>query len=256
MLIAQITDTHITVPENKNGDCYVKIDALQKCVLQINGLDTLPDIVIHTGDVSHNGHIDEYKLAKSVMDELKVPYLITAGNRDSITNLIEEFDLRSNESINQQCLQYSADIASYRLISVDTSSQNSNLGCLNFPKLAHLDNLLRQKPHCPTIIFMHHPPINLSNSEPPEHEYENIRMIKNFSEIVDRHPQIITFLCGHLHRAFSSHINASPLMVMPPLSRKLYRGGEIDHSKVPEISFCLHYFREKAFEGTTVVTVN
>ena len=84
MLIAQLTDTHITVPQNENEDCYVKLEALQKCVLQINKLDPLPDVVIHTGDLSHNGRTDEYKLTKSIMDELKVPYLITAGNRDSI----------------------------------------------------------------------------------------------------------------------------------------------------------------------------
>ena len=255
MLIAQLTDTHITVPQNKNEDCYVKIKALKKCVLQINGLNTLPDIVIHTGDLAHNGQIDEYRLTKSIMDELKAPYLITAGNRDSITNLIEEFDLGSIKGLDPQLLQYTADIAGYRLVSVDTSSQNSNFGFLNFSKLAHLDKLLRQKPYCPTVIFMHHPPITLSNSEPPEHEYENLRMIKNFSEIVDRHPQIIALLCGHIHREFSSHINASPIMAMPPLSKTLYRGA-IDHSKVPEIAFCLHSFQENAFEGTTVVTVN
>ena len=255
MLIAQLTDTHITVPQNNNEDCYVKLEALEKSVLQINKLDPLPDIVIHTGDLSHNGRPDEYRLSKSIMDVLNVPYLITAGNRDSNANLIDEFDLTSVEDHDQQLLQYSADVVGYRLVSVDTSSKNSNLGFLNFDRLAHLDGVLRQKQSCPTIIFMHHPPINLSNSESPEHEYENIRMIKNFSEIVDRHPQIIAFLCGHVHRAFSSHINASPVMVMPPLSRMLYRGA-IDHHKVPKIGFSLHSFQGDAFEGTTLITVN
>ena len=255
MLIAQLTDTHITVPQNKSEDCYVKLDALKKSVFQINKLDPLPDVVIHTGDLSHNGRTDEYKLTKSIMDKLKVPYLITAGNRDSTSNLINEFGLRSVACHNQQLLQYSFDVAGYRLISVDSSSQNSNLGFLNFSKLAHLDGLLRQKQSCPTVIFMHHPPINLSSSEPPEHEYENLRMIKNFAEIVDRHPQIVAFLCGHIHREFSSHINASPVMVMPPLAKKLYR-GKIDHSKVPEIAFCLHSFEENAFKSTSFITVN
>ena len=255
MLIAQLTDTHITVPHDRDGNCYVKLEALKKCVLQINKLDVLPDVVIHTGDLSQNGHKDEYKLTKSIMDELEAPYLITAGNRDSVTNLIKEFDLRTIADVDQQFLQYSADIASYRLVSVDTSSQDSNLGCLNFLRLAHLDKVLRQKPYCPTIVFMHHPPINLSNPETPKHEYKSYWMIKNFAEIVDRHPQIIAVLCGHIHRPFSSHINASPIMVMPPLSRKLYR-GKIDDSTVPEIAFYLHSFQENALEGTTSVTVN
>ena len=255
MLIAQLTDTHITVPQNKSEDCYVKLEALKKSVLQINKLDVLPDVVIHTGDLSHNGHIEEYKLSKSLLDELKVPYLVTAGNRDSVANLVNEFDISSVESQDQQLLQYSADIASYRLVSVDTSSQNSNLGLLNFSKLAHLDGLLRQKQNCPTIIFMHHPPINLSSSEPPEHEYENARMIKNFAEIVDRHPQIVACLCGHIHRDFSSYINASPIVAIPPLTKTLHRGA-FDHSHVPKIAFRLHSFEENAFKETTVVTVN
>ena len=255
MLIAQLTDTHITVPQNENGDCYVKLEALKKCVLQINKLDPLPDVVIHTGDLSHNGRTDEYKLTKSLMDELKAPYLITAGNRDSTKNLVDAFDLSSVEYHDQQLLQYGSDIAGYRLVSVDTSSQNSNLGLLNFSKLAHLDGLLRQKQSCPTIIFMHHPPINLSSSKTPDHEYENLKMIENFAEIVDRHPQIVACLCGHIHREFSSYINASSIVVIPPLTKRLYR-GEFDHSQVPEIAFRLHSFKENAFKDTTVVTVN
>ena len=255
MLIAQLTDTHITVPQNENEDCYVKLEALQKCVLQINKLDPLPDVVIHTGDLSHNGRTDEYKLTKSIMDGLEVPYLITAGNRDSTKNLVHAFDLSSVEYHDQQLLQYGSDIAGYRLVSVDTSSQNSNLGLLNFSKLAHLDGLLRQKQSCPTIIFMHHPPINLSSSETPDHEYENLKMIENFAEIVDRHPQIVACLCGHIHREFSSYINASSIVVIPPLTKRLYR-GEFDHSQVPEIAFRLHSFKENAFKDTTVVTVN
>ena len=125
MLIAQLTDTHITVPQNNNEDCYVKLEALKKCVLQINELKPMPEVVIHTGDLSHNGRTDEYKLSKSIMDELKVPYLITAGNRDSNANLIDEFDLTSVEDHDQQLLQYSADVVGYRLVSVDTSSKNS-----------------------------------------------------------------------------------------------------------------------------------
>jgi 3',5'-cyclic AMP phosphodiesterase CpdA len=168
---------------------------------------------------------------------------------------MKEFDLRSAQGMDRPFLQYSAEVSSYSLVSVDTSSHQSKLGRLNFLKLAHLDNLLRQKPYSPTVVFMHHPPIILSNSEPPKHEYENCRMIKNFAEIVDRHPQIIAFLCGHIHRSFSSYINGVPVVVMPPLSKLLYRGTS-DYSQVPDIAFCLHSFEENELKSTTVVNVN
>ena len=129
MLVAQLTDTHITVPQNVDENCYVKLEALQKCVLEINKLGVLPDVVIHTGDLSHNGHKSEYELTKSVMDELQVPYLITAGNRDSV-KICQRIWPHIPKNLDQHFIQYSADITSYRLVSVDTSSQDSNLGFL------------------------------------------------------------------------------------------------------------------------------
>ena len=75
MLIAQLTDTHITVPKNKIGDCYVRLEALRNCVSAINSLDTAPDVVIHTGDLVHNGSDEEYRLTKSIMDAVSYTHL-------------------------------------------------------------------------------------------------------------------------------------------------------------------------------------
>ena len=110
MLIAQLTDTHITVPENEIGDCYVKLEALRNCVSAINKLDTAPDVVIHTGDLVHNGSDEEYRLTKSIMDELRAPYFITPGNRDSVTALIKNFSLHSYQSAETAFFQYSTNV--------------------------------------------------------------------------------------------------------------------------------------------------
>ena len=255
MLIAQLTDTHITVPENENGDCYVKLEALRKCVSAINTLKTAPDVVIHTGDLVHNGSDEEYQLTKLILDELRAPYLITPGNRDSVTALIKNFTLHSSQRADTAFLQYATNVSDYRLIASDTSTENNNLGFLDFQRLAHLDNLLNEQPERSTVIFMHHPPINLSNSEPLKHEYENYRMVKNFSEIIDRNPQVVAILCGHIHRSFTGWINATPLLAMPPLSRSLNR-DPASYSSTPNVAFYLHAFSTKAQVNTKVIAVN
>ena len=255
MLIAQLTDTHITVPENEIGDCYVKLEALRNCVSAINKLDTAPDVVIHTGDLVHNGSDEEYRLTKSIMDELRAPYFITPGNRDSVTALIKNFSLHSYQSAETAFFQYSTNVLGYRLIASDTSTENNNLGFLDFQRLAHLDNLLNEQPERSTVIFMHHPPINLSNSEPVKHEYDSYRMVKNFSEIIDRNPQVVAILCGHIHRSFTGWINATPLVAMPPLSRSLNRDPDSSASK-PNIAFYLHAFSTKVPVNTEVIAVN
>jgi 3',5'-cyclic-AMP phosphodiesterase len=255
MLIAQLTDTHITVPEDEIGDCYVKLEALRNCVTAINKLDTVPDMVIHSGDLVHNGSDEEYRLTKSIMDELRAPYFITPGNRDSVTALTKNFGLNRYQNAGTPFFQYATNVLGYRLIASDTSTENNNLGFLDFQRLAHLDDLLNEQPEHSTVIFMHHPPINLSNSEPLKHEYESYRMVKNFSEIIDRNPQVVAVLCGHIHRSFTGWINATPLVAMPPLSRSLNR-DPASYSSTPNIAFYLHAFSTKAQLNTKVIAVN
>jgi len=212
-------------------------------------------VVIHTGDLVHNGSDEEYRLTKSIMDELRVPYFITPGNRDTVTALIKNFSLHSYQNAETAFLQYATNVLGYHLIASDTSTGNNNLGFLDFQRLAHLDNLLNEQPERSTVIFMHHPPINLSNSGLLKHEYENYRMVENFSEIIDRHPQVIGILCGHIHRSLTGWINATPLIVMPPLSKSLYR-DPASYSSTPNTAFYLHAFSKQASVNTEVITVN
>ena len=118
MLIAQLTDTHITVPENELGDCYVKLEALRNCVSAINKLDAAPDVVIHSGDLAHNGSDEEYRLTKSIMDELRAPYFITPGNRDSVTALIKNFGLNSYQNSGTAFFQYATNVLGLSLIHI------------------------------------------------------------------------------------------------------------------------------------------
>ena len=70
--IAQISDTHLLCPVNVGETDIVKqrINNLKRCVDSINNLDPQPDIIIHTGDVTQNGTVEEYKIAESILKKL------------------------------------------------------------------------------------------------------------------------------------------------------------------------------------------
>jgi len=74
--IVQITDTHIS------QDVPQRAQELKKCVQTINSLDIKPELVIHTGDITHNGLPEEYHTAKTLLDELTMPYYVIPGNKD------------------------------------------------------------------------------------------------------------------------------------------------------------------------------
>ena len=226
MLIAQLSDTHITVPGQSARNSYDKIQALKKSVHTINQLSTAPDAVIHTGDLVHNGEEEEYILVKSILDRLGAPYFITCGNRDNAKKARKVFGPKISGEDDADFMNFHVELTNLTLVSIDTSSNTSNLGILDFERLARLDKILMSSTENPTLIFMHHPPVYVSSKEYKDFSFKLERHIRNFAEILDRHPKVIGCLCGHLHRSVKSAIASVPIIVMPPLSNVLRRDGK------------------------------
>jgi 3',5'-cyclic AMP phosphodiesterase CpdA len=79
MIIAQISDTHID-PDHPNS--AQRLRDMERVVAAINALDPAPDVVIHTGDMAHNGTAEKYEAALDILRNLRVPLHAAAGNRD------------------------------------------------------------------------------------------------------------------------------------------------------------------------------
>ena len=60
MIIAQISDTHIALD---TPDADQRIRDFERTIADINALDPAPDVIVHTGDIVHNGRQDEYAQA-------------------------------------------------------------------------------------------------------------------------------------------------------------------------------------------------
>lgn len=72
---ALFSDLHITIKNPKPSE------DLQKAVDEVNTISGL-DFVLVSGDVSQNGDTESLKQAKSILDKLKIPYYVTAGNHE------------------------------------------------------------------------------------------------------------------------------------------------------------------------------
>ena len=55
MIISQLTDTHVLALSSAQPLARRRAEDLRRCVADINRLKPLPDAVIHTGDVTHEG---------------------------------------------------------------------------------------------------------------------------------------------------------------------------------------------------------
>ncbi|MGI9388174.1 MAG: metallophosphoesterase, partial [Methyloligellaceae bacterium] len=85
MRIIQLSDSHLS---NDKPSRAVELEA---CIAYIKSLQPQPDAIVHTGDIAHDGDVEEYETARRLLDRLTVPYFVLAGNRDNRSNLIKVF---------------------------------------------------------------------------------------------------------------------------------------------------------------------
>lgn len=76
---AQISDTHLGFDKAANPD--VRATALE-AVERINALPQQPDLVLHTGDITHLSRDDQFDEAKQILSRLRAPVFYVPGEHD------------------------------------------------------------------------------------------------------------------------------------------------------------------------------
>ncbi|MCK5445434.1 MAG: metallophosphoesterase [Rhodospirillaceae bacterium] len=226
MLIAQISDTHISQHGDAEREFPERVKSLEAFVRHINALDQKPDLVLHTGDVTHGGQPEDYETAKTIMKDISIPVYFALGNRDLGKNLVAGLkdlggaDLGAAKLVDGFVI-YSIDGFPVRLIAMDTHHREHNIGTTCSVRLGVLDELLKQQPDQPTALFMHHPPFEVTTSKYP-FQFDDQVLADSFLGLIAQHKQIKHLFCGHMHRQYSVQLEtcrASCVPSLPPDNR-------------------------------------
>ena len=193
MRIIQISDSHIS------QDHPTRTAELERCVEQINAAERQPDIVVHTGDVAHNGLTQEYAIARGVLERLSAPYIVLAGNRDNRKELIRMFDGVGHHRFASGFVQYAVEVFDTRLICVDTVSERSNKGELCPARFTQIEEMLAADPSKSAVLFLHHPPFEVSVA-PDGFQFEDWAQAEAMQALMQRHHHVRALYCGHVHR--------------------------------------------------------
>lgn len=260
MLIAQISDTHITMADDEDPKFPERIKALESFVRHINALDKKPDMVMHTGDVTHGGKPEYYATVKAVMKDLSIPAHFALGNRDIAKNLVAGLNdlgglggAKMATKMISGFLIYSIDGYPVRLIAMDTHNRESNMGTTCSVRLDILDKLLKQQPDQPTALFMHHPPFKVTTSKYP-FQFDDPVLADTFLDLITQHKQVAHMFCGHMHRQYAVSLKtctASCVPSLPPNNRL----GEFEPGQDGKPLYQLHNWNGSGFD-TTLVTVD
>ncbi|MEK9673903.1 MAG: metallophosphoesterase [Rhodospirillaceae bacterium] len=247
MLIAQISDTHL---DPKSEHHAARIRDLERTVAAINALDPLPDAVIHTGDMAHNGTPEKYALAHGILAGLKAPLHVVRGNRDQPDLLYDAFPSGRRIADGSGFLFYSVDDYPVRVLVVDTTNTQSNMGDFCAGRLDVLRSALAEQSDKPTVLAMHHPPFEVMTSKYVR-QFDDWDAVARLSGAIKDHAQVIRILCGHAHRDAGGVIAGVAASSIPSVAIDLRLGDfapEMEESPL----FQLHRFDDAGAVATEI----
>ena len=174
-LIAQLSDPHIRLDDEATHH------ALSAAVDRVLALRPLPDAVLLTGDVANSGDPAEHALAAELMARLTMPIHVVAGNHDLLA----------------ERTQFAVEAGGLRIVGCDTSVHGRDDGSLD---VDWLEQRLAEETATPTIVAMHHPPLDIGL--PWLDEIGLPRADRDaLAALLRRSPQVKRVVAGHVHRA-------------------------------------------------------
>lgn len=205
-VFAQVSDLHL------DGGRRAEARARQ-VVSHLAELPGTIDAVLVTGDLADHGTEAEYRQVRDVLAPLyeRFPVLLCPGNHDS-RGPLRKILLGDQETDQAAPVNQVRQIAGVRIVLCDSSVPGRTEGLLEPETLEWLDWTLTAAPGRPTLVALHHPPVDLGL---PYIDGIKLREADRFADVLRRHPQIAAVLCGHAHTMATTGFAGLPLVCAP-----------------------------------------
>lgn len=159
-----ISDPHILIKYEKPE--YLKIltekgfsptKSLQNSLDYINASYENLDFVLISGDLTHDGCKDDYRLFRNIIEKkLHCPVFVALGNHDSPEPFRQGY---LNESGCGKPYYDTGTIKGYRIIILDSSAGKEDSGSIDKEQLEWLRGVLKAPSENGSILVLHHPPV-------------------------------------------------------------------------------------------------
>jgi 3',5'-cyclic-AMP phosphodiesterase len=220
VLIAQISDTHITAEGELLAGRVDSAANLARIVERIRALDTKLACVLATGDLTEHGTAEEYALFRALLAPLAVPVYAIPGNHDRREAMRAAFrDCSWMPHKLDEPVHYSIELGTLCIFALDTLVEGQDHGALTVSQLDWLDAQLAVVADRPAIVMLHHPPVNSG-----VRVMDAMKLVdpERLGEIVGRHHNIERVLCGHLHYTMHARWHGTTVSVSPSAVEQLH----------------------------------
>lgn len=243
MLIAQISDLHYHL-EGPHIDLIRPAERLEAAVQALNTLATPPDLVIVTGDLTENGLPEEYEGAGALLARLHMPWLPIPGNHDDADNMRAAFPDMRFLRWGSPFMHYVIDDYPIRIVALDTVVPGESHGALCPDRLAWLTETLDAETEKPTLIMMHHPPLDTGLR--CMDQYALLEGKDVFAELLAQYSNIERVVCGHMHRHICGRLAGTVVTACPGIAHQIALDLEGDPCflafRMEPPAYLLHWF--------------
>ncbi len=210
MLIAQITDLHIGF--DRDNPHELNIRRLNLVIDALNERTPKPDLLLVTGDlVEHGDDVDSYRHMHALVGRWQGPMLWAIGNHDDRAHFRAELPQVPVDT--NGFIQYEAEIGGLRWIMLDTLDAGRHGGMICEQRGAWLIERLAEKTDLPTVIILHHPPVDTGIEWMSALPCEG--WVQRLEAIIEPAKQIVCLIAGHVHRPIATTFAGKPLVISP-----------------------------------------
>jgi 3',5'-cyclic AMP phosphodiesterase CpdA len=193
---------------------------LAAAVAAARAIEPRPNAVLLSGDLADHAADAEYELVKELLAPLNAPLYVLPGNHDDRQALRRHFRVAG---VDGQPVQYATEVGPMRLVMLDTTRPGEDRGELGADRLAWLDEALGAATEVPTLVAMHHTPLETGIAAWDELGLP-VADCQALAEIVSRHPQVRRIAAGHVHRTISADLGGRGVLTVP----STYVQGRLD----------------------------
>ena len=228
MLIAQITDIHLGFETNNPAEFNRR--RLDQTLGRLAAMTPRPELMIASGNLADAGDDGvSYKRLRAALARFPIPTLFCMGNhdsRDAFTRYFPEVPTADG------FVQYAVEDWPLRILVIDTLEEGRHSGGFCETRAAWLRDRFAEAPDRPTLLVLHHPPIESGLSwmtENPDAEW-----VLRLRAIVAAQDNIVAMICGHLHRPVMTQWAGTRLMVCPSTAPQVALDLEAIDPELPD----------------------
>lgn len=204
--LLQITDTHLSADKAHRLVGLNTLSSLKQVVEHAKSHIGQPDLVLATGDLTHDASRESYSILQNQLSQLNAPAYYLPGNHDHTERLL------TSCAKHQDRFPFLLQKNGWSIILLDSSITGEVSGHISQSQLAALDQKLTENSGRNTLICLHHHPIKVGSAWMDKIALRNPD--KLFA-VIDKHPQIKGILYGHIHQTFEAQHNGITMMGAP-----------------------------------------